>query len=72
MTTDIATKTAGATAAPGTGEPVLRVEGLEVTYYTDLGRRAKASTMSGFTLQSGIKLGMVGESGSGKSTMALR
>jgi len=51
-------------------EPVLRVEGLEVTYYTDLGR-AKALDNVGFTLKSGEKLGMVGESGSGKSTMAL-
>src|SRR6188474_2881111 len=51
-------------------EPVLRVEGLEVTYYTDLGR-AKALDSVSFTLNSGEKLGMVGESGSGKSTMAL-
>jgi ABC-type glutathione transport system ATPase component len=51
-------------------EPVLRVEGLEVTYYTDLGR-AKALDNVGFTLNSGEKLGMVGESGSGKSTLAL-
>lgn len=51
-------------------EPVLRVEGLEVTYYTDLGR-AKALDDVSFTLNSGEKLGMVGESGSGKSTMAL-
>jgi len=70
MTIDIATKTAGTSPASGTGEPVLRVEGLEVTYYTDLGR-AKALDDVGFTLQSGQKLGMVGESGSGKSTMAL-
>src|ERR1700753_3000128 len=53
-----------------TGAPILRVEGLEVTYYTDLGR-AKALDNVGFTLNSGEKLGMVGESGSGKSTMAL-
>jgi oligopeptide/dipeptide ABC transporter ATP-binding protein len=52
------------------GAPVLRVEGLEVTYYTDLGR-ARALDNVSFTLQPGQKLGMVGESGSGKSTMAL-
>jgi oligopeptide/dipeptide ABC transporter ATP-binding protein len=57
-------------ANAGVTEPVLRVEGLEVTYYTDLGR-AKALDNVGFTLNSGEKLGMVGESGSGKSTMAL-
>ena len=50
--------------------PVLRVEHLEVTYYTDAGR-AKALDDVSFTLQAGEKLGMVGESGSGKSTMAL-
>jgi oligopeptide/dipeptide ABC transporter ATP-binding protein len=51
-------------------KPVLRVEGLEVTYYTDLGR-ARALDDVRFTLGAGEKLGMVGESGSGKSTMAL-
>lgn len=59
-----------ANTKPAAAEPVLRVEGLEVTYYTDLGR-AKALDEVGFTLNSGEKLGMVGESGSGKSTMAL-
>ena len=51
-------------------KPVLRVENLAVTYYTDAGR-AKALDDVSFTLQAGEKLGMVGESGSGKSTMAL-
>ena len=56
--------------APTTGEPVLRVEGLSVSYYTDAGR-ARALDDVSFTLHPGAKLGMVGESGSGKSTMAL-
>jgi len=50
--------------------PVLQVNHLEVTYYTDLGR-ARALDDVSFTLNAGEKLGMVGESGSGKSTMAL-
>jgi peptide/nickel transport system ATP-binding protein len=50
--------------------PVLRVENLEVTYYTDAGR-AKALDDVSFTLNAGQKMGMVGESGSGKSTLAL-
>jgi peptide/nickel transport system ATP-binding protein len=50
--------------------PVLRVENLDVTYYTDAGR-AKALDDVSFTLNAGQKLGMVGESGSGKSTLAL-
>jgi peptide/nickel transport system ATP-binding protein len=51
-------------------DPILRVEGLNVTYYTDAGR-AKALDDVSFTLNAGQKLGMVGESGSGKSTLAL-
>jgi peptide/nickel transport system ATP-binding protein len=51
-------------------EPVVRVEGLCVTYYTDAGRAQALDDVS-FTLNAGQKLGMVGESGSGKSTLAL-
>jgi peptide/nickel transport system ATP-binding protein len=51
-------------------QPILRVENLDVTYYTDAGR-AKALDDVSFTLNAGQKLGMVGESGSGKSTLAL-
>jgi peptide/nickel transport system ATP-binding protein len=57
-------------ANPPAAPPVLRVENLEVTYYTDAGR-AKALDDVSFTMQAGEKLGMVGESGSGKSTLAL-
>ena len=56
-----------AAAAAG---PILRVEDLVVTYYTDLGR-ARALDGVSFTLEAGMKMGMVGESGSGKSTLAL-
>jgi len=51
-------------------EPILRIENLQVTYYTDAGR-ARALDGVNLTLNAGEKLGLVGESGSGKSTMAL-
>ena len=50
--------------------PVLQVNNLQVSYYTDAGR-ARALDGVDLTLAAGEKLGLVGESGSGKSTMAL-
>jgi peptide/nickel transport system ATP-binding protein len=52
------------------GEPVLQVKNLQVSYYTDAGR-ARALDGASLILNAGEKLGLVGESGSGKSTMAL-
>ncbi|OEO29639.1 dipeptide/oligopeptide/nickel ABC transporter ATP-binding protein [Devosia insulae DS-56] len=57
-------------AAAAGASPILRVQDLVVTYYTDLGR-ARALDGVSFTLEAGMKMGMVGESGSGKSTLAL-
>src|SRR4026209_463528 len=50
--------------------PVLQVQNLQVSYYTDAGR-VRALNGVDLTLCAGEKLGLVGESGSGKSTMAL-
>lgn len=50
--------------------PVLTVDNLQVSYYTDAGR-ARALDGVSLTLDAEEKLGLVGESGSGKSTMAL-
>jgi oligopeptide/dipeptide ABC transporter ATP-binding protein len=66
-TTETVTGRSGTAAAT---DPILRVEDLVVTYYTDLGR-ARALDKVSFTLEAGLKMGMVGESGSGKSTLAL-
>src|SRR5690348_286892 len=77
MNSTLIDRRASQRAAPVSAEPaaprpvpVLRVNNLEVTYYTDAGR-AKALDDVSFTLNAGEKLGMVGESGSGKSTLAL-
>ena len=51
-------------------ETVLRVNNLDVQYYTDEGV-VYANNDVTFSLQAGERLGLVGESGSGKSTMAL-
>ena len=50
--------------------PVLQINNLQVSYYTDAGR-ARALDGVYMNLNAGEKLGLVGESGSGKSTMAL-
>jgi len=72
MTMNLATtdNASSRNAAAASASPILRVEDLVVTYYTDLGR-ARALDGVSFTLEAGTKMGMVGESGSGKSTLAL-
>jgi oligopeptide/dipeptide ABC transporter ATP-binding protein len=72
MTMNLATTENAASRNPAAAaaSPILRVEDLVVTYYTDLGR-ARALDNVSFTLEAGMKMGMVGESGSGKSTLAL-
>jgi len=51
-------------------KPVLRVENLDVQYFTDAGV-VYANNHINFDLRPGERLGLVGESGSGKSTLAL-
>lgn len=51
-------------------KPVLRVQNVDVQYYTDAGI-VHANNNINFELRPGERLGLVGESGSGKSTLAL-
>ena len=51
-------------------EPVLRVEGLRVSFDHPLGKVQAVDDVS-FVLAAGERFGLAGESGSGKSTLAL-
>ncbi|MEW2707851.1 ABC transporter ATP-binding protein [Streptomyces koyangensis] len=63
---------AAATAAPGSGTPLLEVRNLEVTYARTPGSPAVPAVRGvDLRLEAGQKLGIAGESGCGKSTLAL-
>jgi len=63
------TETTPARVTVGTGDPVLRVRDLQVSYGTPNGDVPAVDHVS-FSLQPGQRLGLIGESGSGKTTMA--
>ncbi|MDT7633362.1 MAG: glutathione transport system ATP-binding protein, partial [Pseudonocardiales bacterium] len=54
----------------GAGEPILRVDGLEVSFPSEAGPVRAVRGVS-FEVGAGEVLGIVGESGSGKSVSAL-
>ena len=56
-------------ATPAPGGPLLRIEGLEVTFQTYRGP-VTAVRSAGFTVNAGEMVGLVGESGSGKTMTA--